>query len=696
MLLLLLIFVVVCIIIYFAVARIKPSSDGPANCFSFPGDTQIQRLRQFVHTTTASRRVAFAESFVNRASDLVDRVKLLANDSSSDGGGTRQKVRCHNLFLGEMGSLSKQIDPIAKDFLKKADKKIMHNLKPSLTTGARKAHSSAMYTVNSWGSKCRRRKNERTSEQNGLYWSTYFATVRREGVYVSASAGSIDLNAELAEPMEAEYTPAWQSIMDGAIRNLISESERQVVALCKQLDQALLNEFCSIGIDKARIASMISIAASNCTNTVRASFSSMRETATENQRELSRSLLPKVQQSMKGSYAATINVPGGTGKFGRMKNAMNSSSREAVNGVFDEFMKELLNAIERMVQDLSERIDLLKENISKSPSSVYSILWEDQNAGMAVDPAHQRRVLACRAACLPLLNQLRAQQDEVMQILGIERPVLDLEIAAVESWEQKNAKNMQAAIASGAFMELLDDSDDDVKEPTGKISGRSVKQEKGNVKCETSRLVKNEMRSPTSNNSANGTINLLNDSDDDDDYDDDNADFDIRCTVAKAGELGISFEKVSEGFFINNIEIDSQLAGKVFLGDILKSIDGKRLSDLDHDHFTKELKESNDKQKRRIYLLRSKITIKAKAGGLGLAVNKVSEGFVVSKINRDSQLAGKVMKDDILISIDGTRLSVLGEIEFSREVQKHSQKSKRRICILRKKKNIGRKQLATL
>ena len=61
-------------------------------------------------------------------------------------------------------------------------------------------------------------------------------TVRREGVYVSASAGSIDLNAELAEPMEASYTPAWQSIMDGVIRSLISESERQVVALCKQLD----------------------------------------------------------------------------------------------------------------------------------------------------------------------------------------------------------------------------------------------------------------------------------------------------------------------------------------------------------------------------------------------------------------------------------------------------------------------------
>lgn len=90
------------------------------------------------------------------------------------------------------------------------------------------------------------------------------------------------MNAELAAPMETEYTPAWQSIMDGAIRNLIKESERQVENHCKLLDQALLNGFCGVGVDKARIANMVSISASNRTNVVRASFASMRETATEN------------------------------------------------------------------------------------------------------------------------------------------------------------------------------------------------------------------------------------------------------------------------------------------------------------------------------------------------------------------------------------------------------------------------------
>jgi hypothetical protein len=141
---------------YLKVTGIKPSSDGPPNCFTNPGDTQIQLLREFVHTTTATRRVSFCENFVKRASDLVDRVKLLANDHSSDGGGTRQKVRCENVFKGEMKNVAKEIEPIAKTFLEKAEQKVMTTLKPSLTSGAKKAHSSAMSTVDSWGSKSRR------------------------------------------------------------------------------------------------------------------------------------------------------------------------------------------------------------------------------------------------------------------------------------------------------------------------------------------------------------------------------------------------------------------------------------------------------------------------------------------------------------------------------------------------------------
>ena len=597
-------------------------------------------------------------------------------------------MQCQDFFLNEMESLSKKLNTIAVDFRKKADQKVISTLKPSLSIGARKANSAAMSTVDSWGSKNRRTRNDRSVERNGLYWSTYFATARRDGVYVSASAGSVDLNAELMEPMEAEFTPAWQSIMDGAVRNLISESERRVIDVCKQLDQVLLNGFSSIGIDKARISSMVSISSSNCRNALRTSFSTMRDTATENQRELSRSLLPKVKQSMHESYEATINVPSGGGKFGRMKGTMQSKSSVAIKKVFNECMNELLVGIEHMVEDLSTRIDLVKETVSKSLASVYSILWEDQNIGMVIDPVRQQKVLACRVALMPLLNQLREEQDKVMQVLGIERPILDLEIAAVETWEQKNAKNMQMAKENGEFVELQDDSDDDEKGSTDRIVAAAVKEE-SKPEYVVANLVKTEVQSSKScglRTIANETISLL-DSDDDSDYDDDSyINHDIRCVVARAGGLGISVKKVLEGFFVWNIESNSQLIGKIFHGDILKSIDGKRLNKLNLEQNYDYLKESADKQKRRIYVLRSKIAVKAKAGPLGLSLSKVQEGFLVSYVNEDSQLVGKVFQDDILTSIDGTSFSELNDESVSIEVRKTSYKTQRRICIIRKRK----------
>jgi len=597
---------------YLKCTGIKPISDGPPSCFTNPSDTQIQRLREFVHTMTATRREKFAESFVKRTSDLVDRVKLLANDASADGGGsTRQKVRCQNVFQGEMKSVAAEIEPIAEQFLQKAQQKVMTNLKPSLTSGARKAMSSAMTTVDSWGSKSRRSKQHgRSIDNNGLFWSTYNATARREGVYVSASAGSIDMNAELAAPMEAEYTPAWSSIMDGTIKRIIVESERQLEALCKQLDQSLMNGFCGVGIDKARIASMVTISSSTRTNAIRASFVSMRETAMENQRELSRSLLPKVQQSMKKSYDSTVGVPGGPGKFTRMKSAMHSTSHVAVNGLFDACMKELLDAIELMVQDLSGRISMLKESISTSLSSVYSILWEDQigGRGRIIDPVHQRKVLACRVACLPILNVLRKKQDRIMKVLGIEPPVLDLEIVGGETWEQTNERKMQEAIAKGALINVDDDSNND-DDDNNNNSNESDKK-RSSVKLETgsnTQRIKNERAHHGGGGKRgaklNDTIDLLSDSDDDDDDVEQ-----IIYVIAKKGSLGLSVdrdESITDGFLVYTVSSGSQLVGKVLVGDVITSIMGRRLSSTSTDELTTMLQVSSQLESRRICITRS-------------------------------------------------------------------------------------------
>jgi hypothetical protein len=326
---------------------------------------------------------------------------------------------------------------------------------------------------------------------------------------------------------------------------------------------------------------------------------------------------------MKTSYGTTVSVRGGNGKFGRMKSNMHSASHAAVNGLFDACMTELLDAIERMVQDLSGRIDMLKESISKSLSSVYSILWEDQNDGRVIDPIHQQKVLACRAACLPILNELRKRQDQVMQVLGIEPPVLDMEIAAVETWEQTNERKMQEAIANGAFVDvddLQEDEEDgglynDGNDTNGKEKVETHEERQPRIKAEVGvkrencnkQRIKNETVQSdhsTHNNKASETIDLLSDSDDDDDDDL----FESHYVYAKPGSIGLTVDKddkYPDGFIVKNVRLDSQLAGKVFVGDILTTLDGRRLKSIDQAEFANMCNASSRQPSRRVCILRA-------------------------------------------------------------------------------------------
>ena len=142
------------------------------------------------------------KAFVENANDLLDQMKLVAGDVEDAPGRGGAKLK--KLFERTMNDMAAQVDPIAKDFKKVIDNKIQRTLVTSLSTGARKGSQVAMSTVNSWGSKSRRSKAERRPDKNGLYWSTYNAVARREGVYTSASAGAIDLNQELCDPSKFE------------------------------------------------------------------------------------------------------------------------------------------------------------------------------------------------------------------------------------------------------------------------------------------------------------------------------------------------------------------------------------------------------------------------------------------------------------------------------------------------------------
>ena len=64
---------------------------------------------------------------------------------------------------------------------KSIDSAVSSIVKPAVETGARIGEAAAMDTVRGWGSKQKRSKGEKDPTKTGLYWGTYYATVRRDG-----------------------------------------------------------------------------------------------------------------------------------------------------------------------------------------------------------------------------------------------------------------------------------------------------------------------------------------------------------------------------------------------------------------------------------------------------------------------------------------------------------------------------------
>ena len=201
-------------------------------------------------------------------------MKLLASDVDDVPSG-RSAFRMKNQFENKMRDLEKSIQPLADQFKSVIDQKVSLSLTSSMQSGARKGSAQAASIVDSWGSKSRRNRSERRPDKNGLYYSTYNAVTRREGVYTSGSAGAVDLNQELIDPMEKEISTEWQSVLDSTIKRLLNDAERKILQLSTSTITAFAQELQSSGLDTARITSMLNTANRSATTALKSSFRDM-------------------------------------------------------------------------------------------------------------------------------------------------------------------------------------------------------------------------------------------------------------------------------------------------------------------------------------------------------------------------------------------------------------------------------------
>ena len=140
---------------YLKVTGIKSSSDGAANTFKNPADTNIPLLRSHVHALTATRREFASKNILVSTSNIVDQIKLYINDVSNIEASSGSSAI---IFESEMKVLNVAAEKIVSGMTVMIEKEVSSKLKPSVEAGANRGKSAALDTVQSWGSKNKRSK----------------------------------------------------------------------------------------------------------------------------------------------------------------------------------------------------------------------------------------------------------------------------------------------------------------------------------------------------------------------------------------------------------------------------------------------------------------------------------------------------------------------------------------------------------
>ena len=116
---------------------------------------------------------------------------------------------------------------------------------------------------------------------------------------------------------------------------------------------------------------------------------------------------------------------------------------------------------------------------------------------------------------------------------------------------------------------------------------------------------------------ANAIIDLLSDSDDDDDDVGE-----MLVVYARSGSLGLVVDRedtILDGFVVKTVRVDSQLKGRVCIGDIITSFDSRRLEEKNQEELAHMIQESSNRPERRICIRRS---TKQRGGGIALLLKQ--------------------------------------------------------------------------
>lgn len=417
--------------------------------FETKDQTEIPQLQVHCKLLTVSSRQARARRFLNGLTQLLTSLGLWASD---DGTGakltTKQRDDEKSFLTRELvefeRALEKAVNLTLEDARETLTTNVFDKFNPAIETAAR----DALPTSSGWGA----HRND-----GGLFWATYKATVRRQGVYAGAS-GARDFNQELAEPIYKQLASAWEKAFQRRLPQVLQAFTKAGGNLLKSFHAAVEARCLEKGHGASRIGLL-----KNQLNVYQELFkdlaTSMVEQINNEQREINRQFTPVIAQIMEHAYTVCTEERG-TGSYKRMKAAMVEHVTANQETMFQQACDQVQTSLDAMCTVVSksmlDRADGIYTMIQRD---YFSIIGNVQlNERMSREERHARGNVDDAISALDTMFKVVVDSAEA-----------DLEIIAEQHGQ--NAEDEVVQDDGGDVNGMEDHGTNDAEEDSSKEDG---------------------------------------------------------------------------------------------------------------------------------------------------------------------------------------------------------------------------------
>ncbi|KAF2995752.1 hypothetical protein E8E14_003295 [Neopestalotiopsis sp. 37M] len=324
-------------------------------------DTEIPQLQDHAKKLTEAGRASTCRRFLNDFSQLTNSIKLWASTDGTQSHLTDAEKRREDVFLRKLlQNLEDAFEKTVKESMASVKQSLNEHIVEAFNTSIPKAVRDAVNTASGWGA-------HRT--MGGLYWATYKATVRRQGVYSGAS-GPRDFNQELFEPISKDLATGWERAFQRRIPLILDQFASSTKAQLSKFHQSAVERAQQRHTNVAGVM-MLSQQILSHIRTLGELPGTLKATITDLQREASRQFVPVIMEAMAYAYHVCTEERG-PGSYARMKAAMIDHVESNKNSMFVQACNTVKTHLDAMCRTVQREMNEHVENI-------FDMVYRDYN-----------------------------------------------------------------------------------------------------------------------------------------------------------------------------------------------------------------------------------------------------------------------------------------------------------------------------